>query len=458
MLTQNAIQILQARYLIRNKVGKPIETPEALFRRVARAIASVEEEPYLWEDRFFSMMVEGDFLPNSPTLMNAGLSEGQLSACFVLPVEDTMPGIFETLKHTALIHQSGGGTGFNFSALRPCGDLTGSGAGTASGPLAFMKVFDETTEQVKQGGRRRGANMGVLNVTHPDIRSFIESKSEPSELRNFNISVGVTDSFMEAVESGAPWPLFNPRNGVKWAELPARELWDLLCRQAWKTGDPGLLFLDTINAGNPLPSLGNLQATNPCGELPLFSYESCNLGSISLPRILDYHPDGTAFIDWARFEEVIRVSLRFLDNVITANTYLLPEIRSITLGNRKVGLGIMGWADCLIELGIPYASQEALSLARKLMGFVKEKSYKASHALARERGPFPNWKKSTFYPDRIMRNASCNSIAPTGSISVIAGTSYSIEPLYALAFRRVGILDGKEQQEISAPVQRVLSK
>jgi ribonucleoside-diphosphate reductase alpha chain len=293
MLSSNAVEILRARYLKRNKDGEVSETPDDLFRRVARAVAHAEDHvsPH-WEDRFYQLMREGVFLPNSPTLMNAGLSEGQLSACFVLPVEDTMQSIFETLKNTALIHQSGGGTGFNFTPLRPRGDRPGTGPGSASGPVAFMKVYDEATEQVKQGGRRRGANMGILNITHPDIRYFMESKSDPAVLQNFNISVGVTDAFMQAVVADATWTLLNPRDGRKWSEVPARELWEVLCHQAWETGDPGLLFLDTINKGNTLPGLGTLQATNPCGELPLFPYESCNLGSVNLSKMVKRMPDG----------------------------------------------------------------------------------------------------------------------------------------------------------------------
>ena len=457
MLSPNAVEILRARYLKRNRAGEVVESPPELFRRVARAVSAAEQaDAPLWEERFFQLMEQGVFLPNSPTLMNAGLAEGQLSACFVLPVGDTMQSIFETLKHTALIHQSGGGTGFNFSSLRPRGDRTGAGPGSASGPVAFMKVYDEATEQVKQGGRRRGANMGILNITHPDIRHFIESKTDPAALRNFNISVGVTDAFMQAVQANAPWTLINPRDGRKWSEVPARELWESICHQAWQTGDPGLLFLDTINALNPLPGLGPLQATNPCGELPLFPYESCNLGSVNLSKMLKTQPDGKPFLDWDRLGEVTAQGLRFLDNVISVNRFLLPETRTITLSNRKVGLGVMGWAELLIELGIPYASEEAVELGRKLMGFIQEKSFETSEALAVQREVFPNWRKSRFYPHRQLRNASCNSIAPTGSISVIAGTSYSIEPLYALAFRRVGILEGAEQLEVNSRVQRVL--
>ena len=457
MLSSNAVEILRARYLKRNKDGEVSETPDDLFRRVARAVARAEEHvsPH-WEDRFYQLMREGVFLPNSPTLMNAGLSEGQLSACFVLPVEDTMQSIFETLKNTALIHQSGGGTGFNFTPLRPRGDRTGAGPGSASGPVAFMKVYDEATEQVKQGGRRRGANMGILNITHPDIRYFMESKSDPAVLQNFNISVGVTDAFMQAVVADATWTLLNPRDGRKWSEVPARELWEVLCHQAWETGDPGLLFLDTINKGNTLPGLGTLQATNPCGELPLFPYESCNLGSVNLSKMVKRLPDGMRSLDWDRLGEVVPQALRFLDDVISVNRFMLPEIRAITQANRKVGLGVMGWAELLIELGIPYASDEAVELGRKLMRFIQEKSFEASEALAGEREVFPNWRKSSFYPIHTLRNASCNSIAPTGSISVIAGTSYSIEPLYALAFRRVGILGGTQQREINTVVQKVL--
>lgn len=457
MLSSNAVEILKARYLKRNKAGEVSETPDELFRRVSRAVSRAEDkDAAVWEERFYRLMQQGVFLPNSPTLMNAGLAEGQLSACFVLPVEDTMQSIFETLTHTALIHQSGGGTGFNFTPLRPRGDRTGAGPGSASGPVAFMKVYDEATEQIKQGGRRRGANMGILNITHPDIRYFIECKSNPAALRNFNISVGITDIFMEAVDADTPWSLINPRDGRKWSEVPARELWEALCHQAWKTGDPGLLFLDTINKGNTLPGLGTLQATNPCGELPLFPYESCNLGSVNLSGMIKIRSDGKATPDWDRLGEVVPQALRFLDDVISVNRFMLPEIRTITQANRKVGLGVMGWAELLIGLGVPYASEEAVALGRKLMQFIQERSFEASEALCREREVFPNWRKSIYYPGRLMRNASCNSIAPTGSISVIAGTSYSIEPLYGLAFKRVGILGGTQQREINAIVQGVL--
>lgn len=459
MLNTNAIEILKARYLLRGKEGELSESPDQLFRRVAAKIAEAEEKDRLrWEERYFQHMQKLEFLPNSPTLMNAGLPEGQLSACFVLPVGDSMDSIFESIKQTALIHQSGGGTGFNFSYLRPRGDHTGVGTGTASGPIAFMKVFDEATQQVKQGGRRRGANMGVLHCTHPDILNFVSSKEDLTQLSNFNISVGITDAFMHAVERKDEWTLINPRNGEKWGKIPALLLWETICRLAWKTGDPGLLFLDTINAKNPLPSLGRLEATNPCGELPLFPYESCNLGSINLSRMISRDTDGVPVVNWEKLAEVVGHSLRFLDNVISINRYLFPQIRQITQANRKVGLGVMGWAEMLIELGIPYASGAAVALAGKLMGFIKEKSYEASRLLAGERGVFPNWEFSTHFPDRRMRNASCNSVAPTGSISVIAGTSYSIEPLYGLAFKRVGILEGQEQREVNTSVRDLLKR
>jgi ribonucleoside-diphosphate reductase alpha chain len=459
MLTDNAIEILKDRYLARNESGEVAETPAQLFRRVARAVSRAEERDRpLWEKRFFRLMERGDFLPNSPTLMNAGLPEGQLSACFVLPVGDSMDSIFECLRHTALIHQSGGGTGFDFSTVRPRGDRTGSGPGTASGPLAFMKVFDEATRQVRQGGRRRGANMGVLACTHPDILAFVRSKEDPSQLQNFNLSVGVTDRFMKAVAQGDPWVLVNPRDGKQCGQVPARELWEAIGHQAWKHGDPGLLFLDAINAANTVPSLGRLQTTNPCGELPLYPFESCNLGSVNLSGMFLRGPGGQPGVDWDKLGATVQTGLRFLDDVISVNRFLLPQVQEATLANRKVGLGVMGWAELLIQLGIPYASEQALDLGRKLMGFIRARSYEASGELARERGPFPNWLGSIFYPERPMRNASCNSVAPTGSISVIAGTSYSIEPLYALAFKRVGILGGKTQWETNQVVHQWLLK
>ncbi len=447
-LSNNAVQLLQARYLLQNSHGRIVETPEQLFHRVANYIASVEEDQKKWSQAFYELMTSFHFLPNSPTLMNAGLPKGQLSACFVLPVEDSLDSIFSTLKNMALIHQSGGGTGYNFSKLRPQGDSVSSSGGISPGPLAFIKVYDAATEQVRQGGKRRGANMGILNVDHPDIEEFITTKTEGEELRNFNLSVGISDAFMEAVHDDGLWDLINPRTQKVVKSLKARELWDLMVSRAWATGDPGLIFLDTINKHNPLLKKGSILSTNPCGEVPLFEYESCNLGSLNLSKMVKLENNKWR-MDWDTLEYDCILAVRFLDNVISANHYLLPQIETQTKNNRKIGLGIMGWAELLILLDIPYASDEAVEFAELVMQFIQSKSYEASSVLAMERGNFPNWKESSFYPDSPMRNATCNSIAPTGSISVISDTSYSIEPLYALAYSRVGILDDKTQMEVN---------
>ncbi len=448
-LSENAKQLLNARYLLKDKEGKIVESPEELFRRVAKYVASAEKEDRnKWENKFYALLANLHFLPNSPTLMNAGLPNGQLSACFVLPVEDSLDSIFTTLKNMAMIHQSGGGTGYNFSRLRPRGDMVSSSGGVSSGPMAFIKIYDTATEHVRQGGKRRGANMGILNVDHPDIEEFILSKSEDNTLQNFNLSVGITDDFMGAVQSSGDWKLVNPRTKKVTKTIKAKKLWDQIVSQAWATGDPGLIFLDTINKHNTVPELGRIQSTNPCGEVPLFEYESCNLGSMNLSKMVKLDGD-RAEVDWKVLGDTIGVAVRFLDNVISANHYLLPQIEQETKNNRKIGLGIMGWAEILALLNIPYASDEAISLGEKLMKFVQEKSNDTSAELAKERGKFPNWTKSVFYPNKPMRNATCNSIAPTGSISVIADTSYSIEPLYGLAYKRVGILENQTQMEVN---------
>ncbi|PWL40399.1 adenosylcobalamin-dependent ribonucleoside-diphosphate reductase [Flagellimonas aquimarina] len=448
-LTKNATQILNARYLKKDINGKIVETPNALFRRVAKHISNIEEiNRKEWENTFYKVMVNLEFLPNSPTLMNAGLPNGQLSACFVLPVKDSLNSIFTTLKNAALIHQSGGGTGYNFSKLRPKGDVVTSSGGTSSGPIAFMKIYDAATEYVKQGGKRRGANMGILNVEHPDIEDFIKSKSDNVSLRNFNISIGISDRFMRAVQLNNDWELINPRNHTVHKTVRASDIWQTIVEAAWKTGDPGLIFLDTINKANPIPKQGGIQTTNPCGEVPLLDHESCNLGSLNLIKMVKTL-DGKWKVDWDKLEQTIATTIRLLDNVISANHYLLPQVKSKTTKNRKVGLGVMGWAEMLIMLGLPYASDEAVQLGEKLMAFIQSKSYDASNALAKERGTFPNWNESIYATEKRMRNATCNSIAPTGSISVIANTSYSIEPLYALAYKRVGILENETQMEIN---------
>ncbi len=447
--TANAQQLLNARYLLKDAEGRIVETPNQLFRRVANFIASAESlEQEVWANRFYQIMSDLLFLPNSPTLMNAGLPNGQLSACFVLPVEDSLGSIFTTLKDMALIHQSGGGTGYNFSKLRPHGDLIKMSGGVSSGPLAFIKIYDTATEHVRQGGKRRGANMGILNVDHPDIEEFVLAKSEGSMLQNFNLSVGISDEFMKAVKMDENWELINPRTKKVTKIIKAKGLWDLIVAKAWATGDPGLIFLDTINRFNPVPGEGRIQSTNPCGEVPLFDYESCNLGSINLSKMVRQE-NGTWGIDWIILETTVKTAIRFLDNVISVNHYLLPQIEKATNNNRKVGLGLMGWAELLVLLNLPYASDEAVALAEKLMQYVQAKSYEASKELVEDRGVFPNWEKSVHYPNVRLRNATCNSIAPTGSISVIADTSYSIEPLYALAYKRVGILENETQMEIN---------
>tara|TARA_R110000868_G_scaffold126481_4_gene333561 strand:+ start:4651 stop:6366 length:1716 start_codon:yes stop_codon:yes gene_type:complete len=443
-LSPNALEILENRYLLKKTV---METPEQLFQRVANHLASIEKEDIeLWSEKFYQIMSNLEFLPNSPTLMNAGLPKGQLSACFVLPIEDSLEAIFTTLKNAVLIQNSGGGTGYNFSKLRPKDDILVSTGGTSSGPLAFLKIFDTATEHVKQGGKRRGANMGILNVDHPDIQDFITSKSDGKSLQNFNISVGITNNFMQAVQNDSEWQLINPRTKKVHTVMKAKVLWNFIIEEAHKTGDPGLIFLDNINTSNPLKKQGVINSTNPCGEVPLLDFESCNLGSINLTKMVANF-ENEIKIDWKKLENTINTAIRFLDNVISCNYYFLPEIKEKTQANRKIGLGVMGWAELLILLDIPYASNEAVSIAEKLMQFIQEKSYEASKILALERGNFPNWNENMFTPNRQMRNATCNSIAPTGSISVIANTSYAIEPLYALSYKRVGILGNKTQME-----------
>ncbi len=391
-LTKNAKEILNDRYLLRDSKNNIIETVHQLFKRVAKFVAATESNNRsTWEKKFFELMNTLDFLPNSPTLMNAGMPKGQLSACFVLPIKDSLDNIFTTLKNAALIHQSGGGTGFNFSKLRPKNDRVTSSYGTSSGPIAFIKIYDTATENVKQGGKRRGANMGILNVDHPDIEAFITSKSDKNSFQNFNISVGITDDFMEAVKSDLSWSLINPRTLEVEKKLDARLLWQCIAEEAWKTGDPGLLFLNTINDTNPTPNLGRIESTNPCGEVPLLDYESCNLGSINLSHMVTNERNEPK-INWNKLALTVKTAIRFLDNIINVNYYLLPETKLITQRNRKIGLGIMGWAEMLIQLEIPYASIEAVELGNKIMKFIKEKSYEASAKLAEEKECFLNGK------------------------------------------------------------------
>lgn len=426
--------------------GMIAETPVQLFERVAKAVAHAEllegnaRAADRWEEEFYRMLTAMDFLPNSPTLMNAGTEVGQLSACFVLPVEDTMEGIFEAVKQMALVQRTGGGTGFSFSRLRPAGDRVVSTGGAASGPVSFMKIFDCATENIKQGGKRRGANMGILRVDHPDIREFITAKLDGATLQNFNVSVGITDDFMDAVLNDRPYELIHPRTGLGVGHRPAKEVFDAIVNAAWQTGDPGLIFLDTINRTNPTPQLGQMEATNPCGEVPLLPYESCNLASINLAHLVTGN-GAPAGLDWERLRTTVHKVVRFLDDVITVSRFPLQEIETTTRGNRKIGLGVMGFADMLIRLGIPYASDAALELADRLMHRISREALEASRQLAEERGVFPNWKGSIYEAQNLrVRNATRTAIAPTGTISIIADTSASIEPLFALAYRRSHVL------------------
>ena len=454
----NSLSVLQARYLLKDDKGHIIETPSEMFKRVAHAIA---EPDRLWrkdvlktEEIFYKVMANCEFLPNSPTLMNAGTRLGQLAACFVLPIEDSLEQIYDSLKNAAIIHQSGGGTGFSFSKLRPKGDVVRSTHGVSSGPISFMKIFDASTDIIKQGGKRRGANMGIVRVDHPDILEFITCKSKSDSLRNFNISVGITDSFMRAVERDKEYPLINPRNNQIVARISAKTVFNLIVAHAWETGDPGVVFLDEINRKHPLNDLGEIEATNPCGEIPLFPYESCNLGSINLSKLVVGKK-----VNWQRLKELIHIGVHFLDNVIEANHYPLREIEEITKhGNRKIGLGVMGFADMLVKLGISYNSNQALFFARKLISFIHNEAVYASIALARERGSFGNFKKSNLSKKYLcMRNATLLSIAPTGSLSIIANCSPSIEPLFGIAFER-HILNGVKLVEVNGDFEEIAKK
>lgn len=444
VLTENAKLIMAKRYLKKNEQGEPIETPKDMLWRVAKTIADVEDSERIeWAHIFYEMMAKGDFYPNSPTLMNAGRDLGQLSACFVLPVADALhnptgDGIYDTLTNMALIHQSGGGTGFSFSRLRPRGSFVKSTAGVASGPVSFMTLYDASTEVVKQGGTRRGANMGVLRVDHPDIMEFIQCKQDTTKITNFNISVAVTDDFMEALHNGDTYALIDPKTGKEVGWYLAQDVWDAIIKNAHATGEPGVLFIDEANRYNPVPHLGKYEATNPCGEQWLLPYDVCNLGSINLGNFVTHN-----VVDWDRLKVTVRRAVRFLDNVIDANTYPLPEIEKLSKGIRRIGLGVMGWADMLVKLGIPYGSDESLELAEEIADFVDTTAWDYSEALATEKGAFPEWinvpdtvKYSLLRGKRLVRNSNITTVAPTGTISIFAGCSSGIEPLFALAFFR----------------------